>query len=282
MWDKVAARWWHSIDADFQSPMCRWSRQNFGDEPLNRVLLSKLFPNLNQEANHPKYILLGIGSILGMRSSCMRPNETNLPLLVYGSGYQYGEPSLLPEDSKVFCVRGNYTCETFGFDKSCAVADPAILLPKFFPRDVQSIAGRTARIYRWSHGLNSKEMGESLNLTTLRLKFWDTCRSISDTRFSDIFTARTEGDFAGWLRRLWSCERIETESLHAAIVADAYGIPWRPLMRRWHRKWNDHFSMLGIEEKPRTFTLSNRKKMDEKAEILMQRREDLIHHVENL
>lgn len=283
MWNQIASRWFQPPNVNVSSHCVSpdyWSGDNFGDHPLNHFLLPKLFPDLHQNVDRPKYILLGCGSLLGARQCCMSSDELNLPLLVYGSGYQYGKVKPLPEGSKVFCVRGHYTCDSFGLDKSRAVADPGILLPQILTRDVSSTKGKQARIYMWKHGRYRIKKALRRPQGIIRQKIREVKKRSSETGFDDVFTARTHGDFIGWLRRLWSCERIETEAMHPAIVADAYGIPWKPL--KWEQKWQDHFSMLGINEKPEDFVLSDRQKLAEKTQILWERRDELCNYVSSL
>lgn len=287
MWEAVAARWFQIPNVNIKqygvSPDY-WTGDNLGDHPLNNFLLPKIFPDLHQNVSHPKYILLGCGSILGTRSCCMSSYELSLPLLVYGSGYQYGKVEAFPDGSKVFCVRGKYTCENFGLEKSCAVADPAVMLPQILPRDVESTAGKLARIYMWKHERYRTLWKPSywkpryLKGTFIQ-KAREANQRSSETGFADVFTARTQGNLIGWLRRLWSCEKIETEAMHPAIVADAYGIPWKPL--KWEQKWQDHFSMLGINEQPKDFILSDRKKLEQQTQLLWQRRDDLCDYVDS-
>jgi succinoglycan biosynthesis protein ExoV len=276
MWDQIALRYFVGIGME------HWTGDNFGDQPLNQFLLPKLFPNLRQDVSRPKYILLGVGSILGIRHQCISTDEMQLPTFIYGSGYQYGTPTQLPLGSKVFCVRGRYTCEQLGFNKFCAVADPAILLPLFLSRDVEVVPGRIGLICSWNYGIPRR-----LNATALSKFDWP--RGIKRRFFRLVwnilpnvisFTARTENNIIEWLRRLWSCERIVTEALHPAIVADAYGIPWKPL--RWEPKWVDHFDMLGITKQPRTFALSNRELLEQRIKSLLDRREELIRYVDGI
>jgi len=206
----------------------------------------------------------------------MWENETKLPLLVYGSGYQYGEISSLPNDSRVFCVRGKLTAKAFGIDERLACGDPAILLPDILPRNTDSIRGNTARIYGWSYGLKKEDVP-----VRMKARLISYYRRISNPRFSQIFTARAPEGVEEWIKYLWSFERIQTDSLHAAIVADAYGIPWKPLTRRWHYKWNDHFSMLGIDKKPDGYVLSDRNSLEERKALLLKHRDDLVRFVES-
>lgn len=280
MWNQIASRCFQppnlNLDRYCVAPDY-WTGDNLGDRPLNDFLLPKLFPQLSQ-VSQPKYILLGFGSLLGCRSCCMSSDEVKLPLLIYGSGYQYGQVEPLPEGSKVFCVRGKYTCKTFDLDDSRAVADPAILLPQVLTRDVKSIPDKVGRIYAWKHR-RYKTSGKLRHFKTLKQKFKETKKRWSEDNCT-VYTARTHGDFVGWMRQLWSCDKIETEAMHPAIIADAYGIPWKPL--KWEQKWQDHFSMLGIAEKPHDFVLSDRRKLAEKTRILWQRRDELCHYVDSL
>ncbi|WP_107667628.1 polysaccharide pyruvyl transferase family protein [Cyanothece sp. BG0011] len=269
MWNRVAPRWF--LSTSFNSSKKNIAgHQNLGDEPLNVFLLPKLFSALSLQIENPHYILLGIGSLLGIRSSCMKSNELDLPLIVFGSGYQYGKVTPIPEKSKVICVRGSATCKAYGLDEMYGVADPGILLPKYISRDVSAVPGKSARIYRWSYGLDNHKSfyNESSTSQAVKFQFINSFRSLRHFQFSDIFSTRTDEGILPWLRKLWSCEKIETESLHAAILADAYGIPWKPLGRRWGFKWHDHFSMLGITEKPRDYILTDRKNLMKKSVCL--------------
>ncbi|MEQ1558897.1 MAG: polysaccharide pyruvyl transferase family protein [Methyloglobulus sp.] len=283
MWNGIAPRWFLSSSSSTSEKIVA-GRQNLGDEPLNLCLLPKLFPELSFHSENPHHILLGIGSLLGMRSSCMKPSEIELPLIVFGSGYQYGKAEPLPKGSKVICVRGATTCKVYGLDETCGVADPGILLPQYIPRNISAEPGKSARIYRWSYGLDNQSSfyNESFSPSAIKFKLIDNFRSLSDLQFSDTFTTRTEDNILQWLNKLWSCEKIETESLHAAILADAYGIPWKPLARKWGLKWHDHFSMLGITEKPKDYILSDRKILKNRISQLAEKQDKLISYVNSL
>lgn len=218
---------------------------NFGDQPINEFLLPCLFPGLkpqnamNYTGNDKSYVLSGIGSILGLRKACKVPE---LPVFVFGSGFQYGHPHQLPKGSVVFCVRGKYTCKAMKIDPALAVADPAILLTDFVKRDVKSIKGRHGTIMK--HDYFQKHI-------------YDCDEPIFSSRVSGKLLGN---DIVRWLRYLWACEKVSCDALHAAIVADAYGIPWKPL--RWEQKWADHFGMLGINDRPTDFVISDRDLLD--------------------
>jgi len=118
---------------------------------------------------------------------------------------------------------------------------------------VQSVAGTAATILKWD------------------------CRGPED---GSTFTTRTGGDFVGWMRRLWSFETVTTDSLHAAIFADLYGIPWRPM--RWEPKWADHFGMLKLPDRPRDFVLSDRGRLAEQVEKMRAAAGELQAFVQSL
>lgn len=266
-----------------------WPGDNLGDGPLNIFLLFKLFPNLNRNAENPRYYLLGIGSILG---TYRRFNgvDKELPVLVYGSGFQYGSPQRLPRESRIFCVRGRYTCQMCSVDEKLAAADPGILMPYFLNRQVDCIPGRVGRFYKWNYGAihipdsNVKALAiQSVRLLQYaRLHVNSLLRAELGSLWGGriLYTSRTHGDLFGLIRHIWLCEKIESDSLHVAVIADAYGIPWRPL--RWEPKWEDHFSMLGIDRKPETFVLSDRKLLQQKITFLLEKRDELIDYVEHL
>lgn len=230
----------------------RMRLNNLGDQPLNDFLLPRLFPQLGRFMKpRPRWVLFGCGSVLGQTPD--RPAfVANAPWLVLGTGYQYGKPVPAPPASQIFAVRGRYTCRQMGIDERHAVADGALLLVDHLPRDLSSVAGREARIMKWD---------------------------FQGPQDDKTFTTVVPIDVLTWMRRLWSCERITTDSLHAAILADAYGIPWRPL--RWEPKWADHFEMLGIDRQPDDFILTDRDRLAEQTEKLRQAARSLESFVEN-
>jgi hypothetical protein len=215
---------------------------NVGDMLNPLMLKQRIFPKLvTLDPLDPvpvDRVLLGVGSVLGIKAQTRcRPS---VPRIVWGSGYQYEAPRPLPDGSLVKCVRGTWTCERFHLPFSFAVADPAILVPLYWPK-----------------------LGEPTK-TTGRFLRWDAPIPTDP----DTHTTRIEEDgLEAWLVKLWSYQRVECDSLHAAILADAYGIPWKPL--RWEPKWLDHFGQLGISQKPTDFTTSNRELLGVRAVRLL-------------
>jgi succinoglycan biosynthesis protein ExoV len=275
-WGAVRAVWYRG------EGLSNWTDDNFGDGPLNRYLLPMLFPSLRADVQEPSACLLGIGSLLGMwrELSAMR---TDAQLLVFGSGFQYGTRAALPADSRVFCVRGRMSAEALGLTSDTGIADPAVLLPRFLPRDRDARSGRRGRFHKWDYGVVSLRSVAPRNLARTVFHVGQRARLlVTDARGEDssglaVHTSRTGDSFLDFLRRLWACEHVETDAFHVAVAADAYGIPWRPL--RWEFKWQDHFSMLGIAERPTGFVLSQRPRIERAQQLLLERRDTLADFV---
>lgn len=271
-WRSVRAVWYRG------EGLPDWTDDNFGDGPLNRFLLPQLFPHLPSEVADPSCCLLGIGSLLGVWRG-LSAIRAGARLLVFGSGFQYGAPAPLPEDSRVFCVRGRLSAQALGLPDATGVADPGVLLPRFLPRDRDPCTGRSGRFHKWNYGVVSPPSAAPMPLTRAayragqRLRLAWSERRGADSAGLAVHASRTGGDLLGFLRRVWSCERIETDAFHVAIAADAYGIPWRPL--RWEFKWQDHFSMFGIASRPNRFVLSERSAIERAQDLLLERRDAL-------
>lgn len=215
---------------------------NLGDV-LNPLMLPRIFPKLVlldvEDPGPIDRILLGIGSVLGINAQ-LRFKEA-IPRIVWGTGFQYERPRPFPAGTEFRCVRGVFTCDRMQIDTALAVADPAILTPFYWPKSTTPTK-ETGRFIKWN----------------------DLPPTDPDTH-----TTRIDDDgLEAWLLTLWSYQRVECDSLHAAILADAYGIPWKPL--RWEPKWFDHFNQLGIAQKPNDFTLSNRETLGVRAVQLLK------------
>jgi succinoglycan biosynthesis protein ExoV len=260
-----------------------WTDDNFGDGPMNRTLLPLLFPGLRDDVPDASHCLLGVGSLLGVWSelAAFRPGAR---LLVFGSGFQYGKPRTLPSGSRVFCVRGRMSAEMLGLPSEAGVADPAILLPRWFARESGAVAGRRGRFHKWNYGRSPLASARPIALARAALGVARRARLAWSARRGErspglaVYASRTDGDLLGFLRRIWACEKIETDAFHVAVAADAYGIPWRPL--RWEFKWQDHFAMLGIAERPSGYALSDRTLLAEAQATLLRRAADLRSYVE--
>ncbi|MGL1957619.1 MAG: polysaccharide pyruvyl transferase family protein [Colwellia sp.] len=194
---------------------------NFGDD-LNLWLWPKILPSvLDQDANH---LMLGIGSILNDKL----PKAEKYTVL--GSGWGYGPAPKIDENWNILCVRGKISCDALNLDSELAIIDPAYLLQDYIKEPVV------------------KKYAVSLipHALSLEIGHWeDICQNLGihliDPRTTDI-------EF--FVKEVRASEKILTEAMHGAIIADCFGVPWLGYSAYDHinaTKWNDWLSVLDQE-----------------------------------
>lgn len=209
----------------YQSP-----QGNVGDD-FSPWLFSKLLgPALRDDG---KAQLFGVGSIL-TTSFVETASLPNARKIVFGSGTR--APDAAPDthgtDWKVYCVRGPLTATALGLPADKAVADPGILGPRFF--SAKPAATRTVGIVPYFTA------SEALWGQVARRHGWHV---VSPRQSFDTF-----------VEALMRCDRVYCESMHGAIFADAYRIPWRAISGSslsgegtTHAfKWTDWCSAMGL------------------------------------
>ena len=200
---------------------------NFGDD-LNLWLWDFLLPGFRDV--HPDTLLVGVGTVL---------NRELLPVegrkLVVGSGFGYGSlPDVAdPRDWDLRCVRGPLTAEKLGIDPTLGVVDPAILvadMPEF--RDLPK-TNEAIFVPHWRSTLNglwplaSKAAG---------LTYVSPCQEAKSV-----------------VRAIAQARLVVAESMHAAILADAFRVPWVAVTTSAHVnafKWSDWAASLGLAYRP--------------------------------
>ena len=201
---------------------------NFGDE-LNRWLWPALLADALSETGDD-VLFVGIGTVL----------DTNLPparvTIVFGTGtgYTAAPPDISAHSSRwrIYGVRGPLTARALHIDKRIAMTDPAILLatlPEFTGLDRHGVIfiphWKSVRYGNWE-GI----------CKTLGIEFVDPCQ-----------------DSKVVVRRIAAAEKVIAESMHAAIIADAFRVPWIPvaLSREISPfKWVDWASSLDVDYRP--------------------------------
>lgn len=194
---------------------------NFGDD-LNEWIWPRLLPNyFDEDGSH---LVLGIGSIL---------NE-KLPLAdkytVLGAGWGYGVAPKLNENWNILCVRGKLTCRALGIPEEKAIIDPAYLLRDFFEEKVE----KKYKISLIPHAIS------------LEIGHWEVICDKLGINLIDIRTVDTKH----FINEIKSSEKVLTEAMHGAIVADCFGIPWQGYIAYDHinsTKWNDWLSVFDYE-----------------------------------
>lgn len=194
---------------------------NFGDE-LNDWLMPRVFGHDFFDDKPP--LFLPIGSILDARY------PTEAQKIVFGSGYgaYYSAPTL-DDTWRIYCVRGPQTAELLGLDPSLAVCDPAILLREFRPATRPKI-----------HACSFMPHYESIERGQ-----WQRACGLAGIHFID-----PRLPVEAVMDQLQASEKLLTEAMHGAIVADALRVPWialRPIDKAHHMKWFDWARSLDID-----------------------------------
>lgn len=179
---------------------------NFGDA-LNGILWERLIPGLSGIRSDA--VLVGIGTILDEHIPAGRP------VLVFGSGA--GLIRLPPLDTRrdirILAVRGPLTARIAGLPPELAITDPALLVRHVFPELVRTpfhpAAGPVVFVP---------------HVTTADQEAWTTICQRAGVELVD-----PRSDCLQVMRRIAGARLVITEAMHAAIVADAFRVPWVPL-----------------------------------------------------
>jgi succinoglycan biosynthesis protein ExoV len=197
---------------------------NFGDD-LNPWLWNYFVPEIfNDDSSE---IFIGIGTLLNNRL------PANSSKLVFGSGVGYGKLPVVDDKWKFYCVRGPLSARSLGLDKALAITDPAILITQMagMPRiDPTNKAGFMPH----HRSIDNAD--------------W---KVICDAAGIDFIDPTAEIDTV--IAKIRASKFLITEAMHGAIVADAFRIPWIPVVCYDHIldfKWKDWCQSLDMEYAP--------------------------------
>ena len=214
-----------------------WESQhgNFGDD-LNLWLWDFLLPGFREV--HPDVLLVGVGTVL---NRALLPAEGRK--LVLGSGFGYGA---LPDMSDrtlwdVRCVRGPLTAEKVGVPEALGIVDPAVLVA-----DMPDFAG-IAKHYKRSFVPHWESAVSGL---------WPQACSLAGMHYID-----PRGDAKDVIRQIAQSEVVVAESMHGAILADAFRVPWIAVATSDSInsfKWRDWAATVGVDARPRRIPISSR------------------------
>lgn len=193
---------------------------NFGDV-LNKYLWNPYFGEFLERDDN--ILMLGIGTLLG------HSKAHKGPIVVCGSGSGYGgDFSQLANDQwKIFFVRGPSTAQALGLPASLAITDPAILTPEIFPAGAKT--GKTIFVPHWESSQNP---------------LWEAA-----CKHAGVEYVNPLGDIAGIMQTISGAKLVIAEAMHAAIIADAYRVPWVSVStssRINGFKWQDWASSLNM------------------------------------
>jgi succinoglycan biosynthesis protein ExoV len=197
-------------------------RGNFGDD-LNSWLWDDLIPGWRDV--WPDRVMVGVGTILNNKM------PAGVPKIILGSGCGYADPASaqLLAECRVLAVRGPRTAALVGAGPDVPALDPAALLPTL-PR-FSGVA---------PHG---QVVLVPLHSSMALLDWHKVARSIGAVLVSP------EDDAEHVIRMIAGASQVITESMHGAIVSDAFGVPWTAfgfhhLFNR--NKWQDWASSLNV------------------------------------
>lgn len=200
-------------------------RGNFGDD-LNEPFFSQVFPQY--KVAMPGKTLLGIGTLLNNVHGPIRES------VIFGSGYGYG--SSIDVDwgtTRVLGVRGPLTAKALGLDPDeHVIGDPAIYvakMPKMLGGASQAGASAVVAIHH-----RTAEMWDLRKLATDKWHFLD------------------PGDVSveNYIATIRDAPLVLTESLHGAIIAATFGVPFVPVSIRSpleSTKWADFAESVQID-----------------------------------
>jgi succinoglycan biosynthesis protein ExoV len=208
---------------------------NFGDD-LNLWLWDFLLPGFREV--HPEILLVGVGTVL---------NEVLLPKgtrkLVIGSGFGYGKLPDFSDASEwdIRCVRGPLTAGKLGLDASLGIIDPAVMvadMPEFanLPKTEDAIF-----VPHWESTLGG---------------IWPkVCKA------AGLVYVNPCGEAKSVIRAIAQSRLVVAESMHAAILADAFRVPWVAVSTSRSInsfKWQDWAATGGVTYSPRHVPVSTR------------------------
>lgn len=186
---------------------------NFGDD-MNLWFWDHFLPGWRDR--DPDATLFGIGSILGTRIV-----ERHGKVLVCGSGSGYGSLGPVdPDDVRISWVRGPLTARLLGLDDGVGISDPASLLtvmPEFADR---------------SRGGGGAIFIPHRSTAQLQID-WERLGHLCDLR-----VVLPNQDARKVIHEIIGADLVVTESMHGAIMADAFRIPWVPI--KISNQFNDH------------------------------------------
>ena len=193
---------------------------NIGDD-LNEYI----WPNyLKLGGNNQNHLVIGIGSLLNV----------NIPqaqkYTVISAGIGYGELPSVDKNWTFIAVRGEYSKSAFNLNDDVILLDGAYLLRDCYPKPNSAVKNKIGYIPH----VESLDYGD-----------WKRVCDLANIQFID-----PRLDLDDFLQTLCSCEKVMTEAMHGAIIADCYGIPWKPVKAYHHintHKWNDWLSAFDTE-----------------------------------
>ncbi|RKT47436.1 polysaccharide pyruvyl transferase family protein [Thiocapsa rosea] len=202
---------------------------NFGDD-MNEWFWHQIIPEF--PGWDETYTMLGIGTLLD--ENCFRGKRK---LLIMGSGSTGYRPTTPLDRSRfdIGWVRGPLTASLLGLQEQDALTDPAYLLS-----ELEEFKGatrkQTSRLLIPHHSTSKLNIDWAALSERIGLTYLSPC---DDSKYV--------------IERIRHAELVVSESMHGAIVADAFGVPWIPIaigQQFNHFKWRDWGSSMNVRIDP--------------------------------
>ncbi|MEM1290335.1 MAG: polysaccharide pyruvyl transferase family protein [Cyanobacteria bacterium P01_H01_bin.162] len=221
---------------------------NFGDD-LNPWLWSKLLPGIID--NNESQSFVGIGTLIN--DHIVRRTSNSEHRIVFGTGVGYGK-SIPKLDSSfhIYCLRGPLSAKALGVSSSLAIVDGA-----FLARQVYQYG--KGKKYNYSYMPHFELLGKSWKMVCEELGF-----GYIDPRDS----------VENVLDKIDETEILLAEAMHGSILADAFRIPWIPIVTTSNIlpfKWQDWCNSIGLEYQPNN--ISRLHDVGDKRDLLSPLRE---------
>lgn len=193
---------------------------NFGDD-LNAWIWDRLIPGWQEWDDD--VTLFGVGTLINDQSAARYERKR---VLVLGTGVGYGAapPKRIPAGWDIRALRGPNSARRLGLDEGTGLIDPAVLCAGFAEFDNPARSDRP--VFVPHHG-------------SVGLHDWgQTCRKFN----VDYVSPRMDAMHV--IRSVAEAPLVIAESMHAAIFAEAFRIPWIPISigRQFNAaKWGDVF-----------------------------------------
>jgi coenzyme F420-reducing hydrogenase beta subunit len=159
---------------------------------------------------------------------------------VWGQGKGHGDPFDMQQEPycskvRIHAVRGPHTLKQLNLDEDMPMGDPGLLLPLVMRIKKDPGQHKVSYIPHWSNRYSAREK----------------LPEIGAERVVDVMCQRR--GFKAKVTEVVSSSFVLTNSLHTAIVCEAYGTPWALCLPAGHElnfpdKWRDWFEYLGVAD----------------------------------
>jgi succinoglycan biosynthesis protein ExoV len=209
-----------------------YNKPNFGDA-INPLIFNHLLQDFFDQDE--KELFLGIGSILGLYPGTARTRK----IIVFSSGYAYGDKPEIDSKYDIRCVRGPLTAKALNLPEKLAVTDGAVLL-RLLPEFKGEVKPKFDFSFVPHH--HSEKMTKGL-------------KGIFTSQGINLISP--EQDPVHVINQIRESKCVIAEAMHAAIIADSFRIPWIPARMFGHIssfKWEDWLLSLKMQYKPLKIT----------------------------